>query len=361
MIDFDICTSLLHDPMHVLIEGVCISELKYLLNYATKEKRIDLSKINKRILGFEYFFVDKDDKPNAISENHIVNGSFPLSAGQMITLVLNLPFLLGDLFNRFDEHWLNFINLNQILNLVFSFFYDQTTLDDLNSKTREYLENFHLLYSSASITPKMHYLTHLTAQMENFGPLRQHACFRCEAKNGLLKSLDFKNFKNICLSVAEKHQFWMASVEMKQVNKNSLQYTDDICKIDSKRPVSDKHFNYLKPNSYLSVSKFLKKNGFQYIPGSFLILNFDLKVNLTDSIGMIKEILVVDGLYIFYLQLHSIKKFHKNLNCLEISSQENYKYVKYEDLYFKQVQFSKYFSDLLFLQVRYLHHLLSGD
>ena len=190
-IDFDICTSLLHDTMHDLIEGVCISELKYLLNYATKEKRIDLSKINKRILGFEYFFVDKDDKPNAISENHIVNGSFPLSAGQMITLVLNLPFLLGDLFNRFDEHWLNFINLNQILNLVFSFFYDQTTLDDLNSKTREYLENFHLLYSSASITPKMHYLTHLTAQMENFGPLRQHACFRCEAKNGVLKSFLF--------------------------------------------------------------------------------------------------------------------------------------------------------------------------
>ena len=55
IIDFDICTSLLHDPMHVLIEGVCISELKYLLNYATKEKRIDLSKINKRIFLLSHF------------------------------------------------------------------------------------------------------------------------------------------------------------------------------------------------------------------------------------------------------------------------------------------------------------------
>ena len=361
--DFDICTSLLHDPMHVLVEGVCISELKYLLNYATKEKKIDLCKINKRILGYEYFFIDKDDKPNAIGENHIVNGSFPLSAGQMITLVLNLPFILGDLFNTFDEHWLNFINLNQILNLVFSFFYDTTTLYDLNYTIRDYLEKFHSLYPSASITPKMHYLTHLTAQMENFGPLRQHACFRCEAKNGLLKSLDFKNFKNICFSAAEKHQFWMASVEMKQVNKNSLKYTDDICKVDNKRVVSDKHFYFddLKPKSFLSVSKYLKKNGFQYTPGSFLILNFNLKVNRSESIGMIKEILVVDGIYIFYVQLHSIKKFHKNLNCFEISSEENYIYVKFDDLYFKQVQFGKYFSDLLFLQVRYLHHLLSSE
>ena len=115
--DFDICTSILHDPMHVLVEGVCINELKYLWNYATKEKKIDLCQINKRILGYEYFFIDKDDKPNAISENHIVNGSFPLSAGQMITVVLNLPFILGDLFNTFDEHWLNFI-----FKFSFSFF-----------------------------------------------------------------------------------------------------------------------------------------------------------------------------------------------------------------------------------------------
>jgi hypothetical protein len=34
------------------------------------------------------------------------------------------------------------------------------------------------LYSSASITPKMHFLTHLTTQMENFGPLRHQACLR---------------------------------------------------------------------------------------------------------------------------------------------------------------------------------------
>jgi hypothetical protein len=42
--------------------------------------------------------------------------------------------------------------------------------------------------------------------MENFGPLRQHACFRGEAKNGLIKSLDYQNFINICFSAAEKHQ-----------------------------------------------------------------------------------------------------------------------------------------------------------
>jgi hypothetical protein len=90
---------------------------------------------------------------------------FHTSVGQMITLILNLPFILGDLFNRFDENWLNFINLNQILNLVFSFFFDNITLRDLDHKVTEYLEKFHLLYQTANITPKMQYLTHLCAQM----------------------------------------------------------------------------------------------------------------------------------------------------------------------------------------------------
>jgi hypothetical protein len=359
--DFDVCTSLLHDPMHVLVEGVCITELKNLLQYATKVKKIDLAKLNKRILNFEYFFIDKDDKPNSINENHILNGSFPLSAGQMITLVLNLPFILGDLFNTFDENWLNFINLNQILNLVFSFFYDKITIRDLNHKITDYLEKFHSLYPSANITPKMHYLTHLTSQMKNFGPLRQHACFRCESKNGLIKSLDYKNFINICYSAAEKHQFWMASVELDQKTKKSLKYTDDICKIDSKTNVESFFFDDLKPKSYLSVCKYLKKDGFQFVPGGCLILDFTLNKNELDSIGMINKIFVVDGNYVFYVQLYSIRKFHKNLNCLEIDSVLKYKYVYYENLYFKQIQFCKKFSDSLFLQVRYLHHLLSND
>ena len=113
--------------------------------------------------------------------------SFPLSAGQMITLMLNLPLLLGDLFNTFDENWLNFINLNQILNLVVSFFYDYLMIHDLDYKINEYLENFKVLYPNASLTPKMHYLTHLPSQMDNFGPLKHHACFRRKAKMALLK------------------------------------------------------------------------------------------------------------------------------------------------------------------------------
>lgn len=235
--DFDITKCLLHDPMHILIEGICINELKYLLNYLVKIKKIDLSIINKRFLDFDYFFIDKDDKPNVINDHHIANGSFPLSAGQMMTLMLNLPFILGDLINKFDDNWLNFINLNQIINIVFCYFYDDITIKQLDSKIFDYLQCFHDLYPNASITPKLHYLTHLPAQMDKFGPLRHHACFCCEAKNFLIKKFDYKSFKNICFSAADKHQFWMASKENEQSNKNSLKYVDDVCTVDKNKIV----------------------------------------------------------------------------------------------------------------------------
>ena len=105
----------------------------------------------------------------------------------------------------------------------------------------------------------------------------------------------------------------------------------------------------------------MKKDGFQYVPGGYIILDFNLNDNELVSIGKINKIFVVDGKYVFYVQLHLIRKFHKNLYCLEISSELKYKYVNSENLYFKQVQFCMDFSDLLILQVRYLHHLLSND
>ena len=69
-------------------------------------------------------------------------------------IIINLPFILGDLFNTFDENWLNFINLNQILNLVFSFFYDNNTLRDLDNKINDYLKNFKKLYPNVKNNSK---------------------------------------------------------------------------------------------------------------------------------------------------------------------------------------------------------------
>jgi hypothetical protein len=71
-----------------------------------------------------------------------LKGSFAQSAGKMQTLILSLPFILGDLFTDNDEKWLNFINLHQILNLCISFFYDDKTIRQLDDKNGPIIKKF---------------------------------------------------------------------------------------------------------------------------------------------------------------------------------------------------------------------------
>ena len=83
-----------------------------------------------------------------------------------------------------------------------------------------------------------------------------------------------------------------------------------------------------------------------------------MKIGENESIGEIKEILTVDGNYVFYLELYSIKNQDLHYNSLEISSENKFRYMKYEDLCFKQAHFAKYITDRCLLQIRFLHHLI---
>ena len=92
--NFNVCTSLLHDPMHVIIEGICIAELKCLLSYAFSQGIISLAELNRRIKDFNYPKEDRNDVPNILDKKDIKKQTLPLSAGQMMTLIQNLPFIL---------------------------------------------------------------------------------------------------------------------------------------------------------------------------------------------------------------------------------------------------------------------------
>ena len=53
--------------------------------------------------------------------------------------------------------------------------------------------------------------------MKNYANLRFHSTFRFEAKNGLIKSFNYSNFKNICKSIAYRQEYWVVS---KRLNSN---------------------------------------------------------------------------------------------------------------------------------------------
>ncbi len=93
-------------------------------------------------------------------------------------------------------------------------------------------------------------------------------------------------------------------------------------------------------------------------PGSYLIFQLSLDIG-AEPVGLIKEILITDGSYASFVQLCTIEKCIMNLNCLQITLEQELTYIKFEDLKFKQPHLAKYISNFLYLQVRYFHHLIS--
>jgi len=119
---FNITECILHDPMHVLLEGVDRLVVKLLLSrLIITDKYFTLEDLNAAINNFPYSSTDSSDKPTNIEKAQILpGGSLSQSAASMRVLIYQLPFLIGDFVPQDNEHWLNFIKLMQINILSFS-------------------------------------------------------------------------------------------------------------------------------------------------------------------------------------------------------------------------------------------------
>ena len=189
--NFNVCSSLLQDPMHVLYEGICHLELQCLFEKILfVQKIIDLDFLNNKIKKFDYPPRDRSDIPNVIEKKNIEDSKFCQTAGQLSTLYQNLPLMIGDKLIG-NKYWANFLRLLNIINLTFAFCFNDRTVEELDKEIKNYLSNFSALYPDKIMIPKMHFMCHFPLQLKNYGLLRFHSTFRFKAKNGLIKSFNF--------------------------------------------------------------------------------------------------------------------------------------------------------------------------
>ena len=201
--NFSCAEGLPHDIMHDLFEGVVPYELKLLLAYyITTKKYFTLHQLNMRIQNYGYGYTEVSDKPSQISDiNHIRQ-----SAAQMWLLASLLPLLIG-LVPEECEYWKCFITLLRICSIAAAWSVSSSTIDYLTVIIEEHHQLFKKLYPDMKIIPKMHYMVHYSSQIRKFGPLVRTWTMRYESKLRVLKRASrHGNFKNICKTVAKKHQ-----------------------------------------------------------------------------------------------------------------------------------------------------------
>lgn len=82
-------------------------------------------------------------------------------ASKMWTLARYLPLLIGRSVPEDDSHWLHYLELLDILDLVFAQVVRPDTPSYLQVTLENHITDFRDLYPHASIIPKIHFLLHI--------------------------------------------------------------------------------------------------------------------------------------------------------------------------------------------------------
>lgn len=164
---YDIFANLTIDVLHDLLEGSIPLTLRKFLQKAIDLKKIELDKINEKILLFDYGISNSKNKPTEISlDEHMGN-----SASQKLVLFLHFPFIFHELISD-DEMRPYWETLSYLLGITKICLSADITENDL-SLLESYIENYLKTYISnykGTLVPKQHYLTHYPRVIRNMGP-----------------------------------------------------------------------------------------------------------------------------------------------------------------------------------------------
>ena len=93
--EFDVTDAILHDPMHVLLEGVVKLEIQLMLDeFINKSKYITLQSLNVAIRNFDYSTKELKDRPQELEMKSLDRGNvLPMTAIEIKNFMIILPFL----------------------------------------------------------------------------------------------------------------------------------------------------------------------------------------------------------------------------------------------------------------------------
>lgn len=195
---------------HDLFEGIVSSDLALFINHlVTKEKHFSYLELNRRINGFKYLSNDASNKPCEVAPGA---GKLSGHAVQNWCFLRMLPVIIGDKINKASDVWQLILQLREIVSLICAPKITAGQITYLSVVIEEYLQTRKQSFEEHPLKPKHHYLSHYPDLIVKFGPLIRLWTLRFESKHSYFKQCARKlhNFRNICQSLAERHQLLQA-------------------------------------------------------------------------------------------------------------------------------------------------------
>lgn len=320
---------------HDLFEGIVSRDLALCINHlVNQEKHFTYVEFNRSIGQFTYLGNEAHDKPPEFSP-----GSEKLSghAVQNWCLLRVLPLLVGDRIKNPDESdvWKLILLMREIVGYVCAPTITADQIAYLDVLIEGYIQSRVELFPDHPLKPKHHYLCHYPELILQFGPLIRLWTLRFESKHTFFKQCARKlhNFKNLCATLAERHQLLQAFLSagslfppVIQVERGTEFYVSDY---NESIKAATAAFDFTQ-NDTVATNEVTVK-GTKYKKGMYVVLGRD-----DDGLHMggIQLILIHhnDSVYFVVERQQAVELVHLGIHCLEVVEDPNYMCVKQEDL-----------------------------
>lgn len=316
---------------HDLFEGIVSYDVALFLKYLIKTKKwFTYSVLNRRIKQLKYKGSDALTKPCSVNPDA---GKLSGQAVQNWNFLRLLPVLIGDkVQDPDDDVWQLTLHLKDVVDLVCAQNISMAQVAYLEITIQEYLDSRKDLFPESKLKPKHHYLRHYPALILKFGPLIRLWTMRFESKHAYFKrcARHLKNFKNICLTLSERHQMFQAYLsaglgcsEVLQV-KNCCSFVPSLYSDAIKCAVAS--FGFSENDTCVSTD--IQYKGTSYKKGDFLIAKNDESIEF----GELVIILIQHNATVYFVldmhssayhneyHLYSVTKLTAQLLCLHISN-----------------------------------------
>lgn len=284
--------------------------------------------LNRRIKQFKFKGSDALTKPCAVK-----SGALKLSgqAVQNWNFLRLLPVLIGDkVQNADDDVWQLTLQLKDIVDLVCAQKISTSQVAYLEIIIQEYLDSRKPLFPQSTLKPKHHYMRDYPSLILKFGPLIRLWTMRFESKHSYFKrcARHLKNFKNICLTLSERHQMFQAYVlagpgcSVLLHIKNGCAFIPNLYSDRVNHAVSV--FGFSENDTIVSTE--IQYKGTAYKKGDFLVLNESMEF------GELVIILIKDIATVYFLMdthksdhlpkyhLYAVTQQSTGMQCVNINA-----------------------------------------
>lgn len=329
--NFDVCSPGMPPCLgHDIFEGVLSYDVAlYLKYFINKKKWFTYTLSNRRIKQFKYKATDACSKPCEVSPKALKLSGHAVQNWNFLRL---LPLIIGDkVQDPQDNVWQLLLQLKDIVDLICAQQISKAQVAYLDVLIQEYLETRKALFPDINLRPKHHYLRHYPGLILKFGPLIRVWTMRFESKHSYFKrcTRHLKNFKNLCLTLSERHQMFQAFLSAGSVSPPPLQIKDgspfysELYSEQVKGTIL--HFGFTERNTKTPVD--VQYNGIIYRKGQFVVTKNDdsmefgeiILIFVKDDFALHFLMRVYDGEFLSHYHMYSVKKDTVRLECRLVS------------------------------------------